>query len=157
MAGMYANRSLFSDFWWEFLEDMSMEQRGQFLTACYSAAGVAEKYTPTDPAVKLVSKAPCREIKEARANYEIRCKTNRQNGAKRSNCKRTQANADERSLNKEVSKERNNELFLSLPYGKERMSADTAPDGAAQQTKDTRTAAEKEADPNYRGFIGPDD
>lgn len=47
---------------------------------------------------------------------------------------------------------------LTETVTKTNMSADTAPDGAAQQTvRDTRTAAEKEADPHYRGFIGPED
>lgn len=153
MAGKFANHILFNKAWGNTIQKLTMEQRGELLTALYAIAN-GEDYHSEDALLDILIGTYGDEIKQHIENYAQKCEKLRENRLGKTNDnKRTKDNKKTNVPKRK--KEEEKEVITSFSSEKEVMSAALPPDGGTPQT-DTRSTYDKEMDPNYLGFIGPE-
>lgn len=153
MAGKFANHILFNKAWGNTIQRLTMEQRGELLTALYAIAN-GEDYHSEDALLDILIGTYGDEIKQHIENYAQKCEKLRENRLGKANDnKRTKDNKKTNVPKRK--KEEEKEVITSFSSEKEVMSAALPPDGGTPQT-DTRSTYDKEMDPNYLGFIGPE-
>lgn len=159
MAGKFANHILFNKAWNNTIQKLTMEQRGELLTALYAIAN-GEDYHSEDALLDILIGTYGDEIRQSISNYEEICQRNKENRSKKSfqqskKRKNDRNSVDEKTTVPKRKKEEEKEVITSFSSEKEVMSAALPPDGGTPQT-DTRSTYDKEMDPNYLGFIGPE-
>lgn len=137
MAGKYANYILFNKAWKNTILKLSIEQRGELLTAMYEIAS-GGSYQSDDLILDMLIGTYGDEIKQNIDNYEQKCNTLKENAKQKSKCtKKANAPNGLKEGMKEGRMERRTEGLLSNPSGLERrMSADAPPAGGTPQTID---------------------
>lgn len=157
--GKYANFILVNRAWNDTRSVLTIEQKAEAFDMIFEV-GNGGDYTPKDKNLDLLFISWKQEIRQQMENYQNVCDA-RSAAKKKPQCTNdtnvqdvTNATNVPKEERKDGRIERRTEGLLSNPSGLERTAA-LPPDGGTPQTN-TRSTYDKEMDPNYLGFIGPE-